>query len=76
MENGDDDYWITVRARNAEEAAEKFGEHHDFNGAEYDICNGRETLMALVRAAGSEAIERWEVSGEMVPSYSAEKVVD
>lgn len=75
-DDGDDAYWTTIYARDGEQAAEKFAQHYDYNGAEYSICGGEEQPIMLVRQVGSETIERWQVFGEMAPSYRAEKPED
>ena len=77
METGDDDWWTKIYARDGEEAAEKFADQWDCEGGEYSICsqtNGG--AVVLVKKLGDPTFERWEVHGEMVPHYSAERAVE
>ena len=74
METDDDNFWATVRATDAEEAAEKYADEWDCEGGEYYICSQRgEPAVVLVRKPG-EQFERWSVEGEMVPHYRACKI--
>lgn len=75
METDDADDWRTVRASDAEGAAERFASQHDADCGDYPIVYGRDDdFFVLVRTPGAETFEKWEVRGEMVPSYQASKV--
>jgi hypothetical protein len=76
METWDDDHWKIIYARDAESAAVKIAEYDDYNSGDFSIGSGNHEAIALVRQSGSDEIERWRVSGEMVPSYRAERPDD
>lgn len=69
---GDDD-WREFHATDSEEAAEKAAEYYDCNGGEYAIV-GRKRRgddIFLVRKLGTDAIERFAIEAEAVPTYYA-----
>lgn len=62
---------VEVRAHDAESAALKYAERHDPDRHEYSIL--RDGLTVLVVSPTGER-QRFELTGESVPSYSAEAV--
>jgi hypothetical protein len=62
---------IQVRATHAEYAAEKWAEQYDIDAAEGVICGGHREPVVVVRRDGDETRQRFRVSGEFVPRYSA-----
>lgn len=71
--NGDDD-WDKIRARTAEDAAEKIVEEHD-PGDDYDCLRGYEVTVK-VRKLGEEKFKTFAVNGESIPTYTATEVED
>lgn len=77
MEWQADDEWWTVRANDAEQAAEVCAEQYDSESGEYQIlARGGGDVVALVRKAASAAIERFAIEAEAVPTYSATATSD
>jgi hypothetical protein len=62
----------TVRARCAETAAEKYAEEYDSEG-DYMIVHGTDATICVRAKAGGD-VERFQVSGEVVPQYHARKL--
>lgn len=67
-----DDDWITVRASDAEEAAETAVE--EFDQDDHHLMRGG-TLEVEVRQLGAATITRWSVRGEAIPTYYAHELV-
>ena len=61
-----------VRAFDAEEAAERWAKDDDCHSAEYSIVSGSDAEVVVEDHAGN--VTRWKVSGEGVPTYSAEEI--
>ena len=59
----------TVRAFDADQAAERWADHDDCNG-DYDIVSGRSTPIVHVQGEDEE-VTRWKVTGEAEPVYTA-----
>jgi len=65
-----------VLARDAEEAAEDYAEESDSDSADYTVLKGS-PLTVCVRAAHDGApVERFVVTGEAVPEYTARAVAE
>jgi len=62
----EEDEWTEVYAHTVEEAARLRAERID--AGDYDLLKGETTT---VRVQTKDGIEEYEVSGEMVPTYSA-----
>jgi hypothetical protein len=62
-------------AFDAEEAAEQWAEQDDWSSAEYSIVGQRSTPIVHVQGPSGD-VQRFRVSGEAVPSYSAEHLED
>lgn len=60
----------TIKALDAEHAAEEWAEADDSNSAEYAIVSQRSEPVLSVKD-GEGKIRRFKVSGEAVPSYTA-----
>ncbi len=63
----------TIYALNAEWAAEKWAEEDDSDSAEYSIAQGTSTVVCVQPKEGGP-IEKFKVTGEYEPTYSAELV--
>lgn len=76
LEQHDDNWWNNIHASDAEGAAKKYAEHYDCEGGEYAIVSGRfrGNCIVLVRAIGSDTVERWAIEAETVPKYYAARV--
>lgn len=61
---------ITIRARDAEQAAEAWAERSDRESADYTIVRGSEARIC-VRTVLSGELRRFIVRGESVPKYDA-----
>ena len=70
----DEDEAIALYAVEAEEAAEEWAERQDADSAEYGIVVGEPATVHVRAPDGTVTV--WRVTGESVPSYSAEEVVD
>lgn len=72
MDYHDEIDWTEVRAKDAEEAAEKYAEDYDCNSGDYPILSGRSRgdVIVLVRQDDSQ-IQRFSIEAESVPTYSA-----
>lgn len=66
------DDWVSIRARDHESAAEKFGEL--FDNGDYTILNGSTETVSIRDSDG--VIKRFTVSGEAVPQYYAREICD
>lgn len=66
--------WHNIRAWEASGAAEKYADDYDCHG-DYTIIRGT-SIKVDVRAFASDKIERFEVTGESVPSYTAERILE
>lgn len=60
---------IAFYAADAAMAAEYWAEHDDYSGAEYDIVGQREEPIVCV--VKDDEIEKFRVTGEAMPHYSA-----
>lgn len=61
-----------ILATSAENAAERWAERDD-SGGDYTIVGG-ETVTVCVARVGEERVQRYRVSGEAVPEYTAREV--
>jgi hypothetical protein len=66
---GDTD-WVLVTAANSTEAAENFAHSDDFRTNEFAIAKGG-TAVVCIRLKDSSAITTFEVTGQLVPEYTA-----
>lgn len=71
--------WVLVYGTDEEHACEKWAERYDQNG-DYTIVSGRHgaEIVYIRKVADEDFIgptpaQRWSVSGESVPQYSAER---
>ena len=62
----------TVYARDAEHAAEVYGEESDVHSADYSIIGGEDDRIRITDPDG--VVTEWRVSGETIPSYTASRV--
>jgi hypothetical protein len=71
--DGEDD-WREQEGYDASEAAEKYVERSEIEGAEYDVASGRRSVTVLVKERIDDAtMDRFIVSGECAPVYTARK---
>ncbi len=63
-----------IRASDARAAAENWAHEDDHSSAEYRIVGGQDATVC-VKAVDSDKVQRFIVSGEAVPSYTARAVV-
>lgn len=70
--NGGRDGANVIYASDPEDAAKEWAKQMDAEG-DYTIIQGSEETV-YVAARGSDDVQRFEVSGEMVPEYRAEKL--
>ncbi len=72
MESMDEDDWRKVHAYDDESAAERFAERYDQESGDYNIiANGGDGYFVLVRKLGGDEVNRFAISAENVPHYSA-----
>ena len=71
LEDQNGDEWITLRAVDAEHAAEIWAEDEDDNSAEYSIVSGKYEPVVFVRDQDG-VVTKFKVTGESVPRYNAE----
>lgn len=64
----------TVRASDAQAAAEEWAAAEDWDGAEFAIVGQRREPTVNVAAVGSDDVQRFVVSGEAVPEYTAREI--
>jgi hypothetical protein len=67
----DDEPWYRGRARDAEQAATRFGETYDSEREQYLTLNPDSDIRVLVRAVGSAEVSAFRVCGEPVTVYHA-----
>lgn len=61
-----------IRARDEEEAAEKWAQRRDSDG-DYSIVNGNYPVVCVASPDG-ETVQRFEIEGSMVPEYWAHEL--
>ena len=72
-EEGDRAEWGSPwHAIDAETAAERWAEGED-GGGDYSIVGGADVVVCVAKV-GSDEVKRFNVSGEVVPEYSAEVI--
>lgn len=74
-EDGDDGeaHAATVYAHTPCGAAETWAERDDIASAEYAIAGKGQSVVVCIEPVAGGPIERWRVTGEILPSYYAEK---
>jgi len=68
------DDWSSVRARDAEEAAEKAAEKYDQDGDYYLMRNGGDAVTVEIRDPKTLMVSLWKVHGEAIPTYYAKQI--
>ena len=72
-EDGPDDGMEVTGVRDHADAAEAWAQSQDWHGADYLIVGGKITPTVHVMGPTGE-VQRFEVSGEAVPSYRARQL--
>ena len=72
-EHGEGDRHTTVHAHEAEYAAEEFMQQYETDCAEYPVLQGDDCVV-VVQRMGEDERHYFRVSGEYVPTYSAENI--
>lgn len=74
--DGEDGSSVTIYAWDAREAAEEYAQQADACSWEYLICSGKERIVTKVQRVGYDEENIFIVSGEMVPQYSADEILE
>lgn len=73
-EGEEPDDGVKIDALDASDAAEEWAEADDSDSADYAIASQRSEPVVCVMAYPSGPIERFKVSGECVPRYTAREL--
>jgi hypothetical protein len=63
-----------IYARDKESAIEKWAEQSDSDSADYTIVSGTEVSVFICSYDNEKEINKYIVSGEAIPSYTARKI--